>query len=347
MEKEELSKVLTSRIGKEVIVTDIQLVGSGYHSEGYKIITKDGNCYFVKKIKSEDLGFEFPERKVNSLLVSHGMLKRHMNSHPNSIGIAIKNQSLKFLPEINDKTEVYHFQEYGGEGKNYLEILNSKQNKNELDSIDKEEIEQLVDFVAKIHSVKHPSQDKRKLTAVYNDWLRSVIGHPEYLLQLLHAIGEDSPALKPKDQGKYLALMLENMHYFKNKPERVVALHGDFWGANAFFRQDGTLFMIDYSRMPWGDAGFDIGFWISVYLMGYHKDKERSKYFRKLGEYFLDKYIEKTGDKEVLNTMVYSLGLVAAMYASPTWVPGIDSDVRIKYFNHVCEMLKRKEFFWD
>jgi len=344
MNKVEISKALSKKLGKEVKIDEINLVGSGYHSDGYKVSTNQGD-FFLKKIKSDDLGFEFPERKILSLLVSHGMSSRQKSIHPNSIGVAVKNKEFEFLPEINQETEVYHFQEFGGEGRSYLSMINDKEKKKDLDSIDKQEIDKVIDFICKIHKTKHPTKDQKKLTSVYNDSLRSVIGHPEYMLLLLQNMG-DSPTLKTNEQqGKFIALMLEAMQHFKNHPERLVALHGDFWGANAFFKENGDLFMIDYSRMPWGDAGFDIGFWTSVYIMKYHITK--NDYFRKIADYFLNKYIEKTKDRDIKKTMVYSLGLVAVMYSSETWVPGIDNNARTSFFNHVCEILKKKEFFWN
>ncbi len=344
MDKKEVSDILSKKLSKKIVVKELVLVGSGYHSDGYKVVTTEGKEYFIKRIKSQDLGFEFPERKIMSLLVSHSM-SRSADISPKTIGIAVKNEEIEFLPEITDSTEIYHVQEYGGEGKTYLEILTEKLDKKQIDKEDKEEIEKILNFIVKVHKIKHPSNDKKRLTAIYNDCLRSVIGNPEYLLQLLHAIPEDNPILSPKkQQGEFLALMLENMHYFKDKPERLAALHGDFWGANVFFRKDGSMFVIDYSRMPWGDAGFDVGFWMSQYVLRYHMGNK--KYFKQLGNYFLDRYIEKTKDREVTKTLVYSLGLVSVMHASPVWVPGIDNEVRKSFFNHVCGMLKKKEFYW-
>lgn len=345
MDKKEISDMLTKRFGKKITVKELILIGSGYHSDGYKVVTDQGKEYFIKKIKSEDMGFEFPERKIMSLLVSHSMLKR-ADISPKTFGIAIKNKKMEFLPEITDSTEIYQVQEYGGQGKTYLDMIDEKANKKEIDSEDKEEIDKIVDFIVKIHKVKHPSKDEKKLIAIYNDCLRSVIGNPEYLLLLLHGIPKDNPLLSPKGgQGEFIALMLENMHYFKDRPERLVALHGDFWGANVFFREDGSFFVIDYSRMPWGDPGFDIGFWMSQYVLKSHMGNK--EYFQQLGKYFLEKYIEKTGDREIVKTIVYSLGLVSVMYASPVWVPGLDNNVRKAFFEHVCGMLKKKEFYWE
>jgi thiamine kinase-like enzyme len=344
IKNEELSGLLSKKLNKGIVVREITTISSGYHSEGYKITTEGGETYFLKRIKSEDMGFEFPERKIMSLLLSHSMLSRH-GVYPNSIGVAIKNGEPEFLPEIDENTEVYHIQEYGGEGKSYLEILDENLNKKEIDGTDKEQIDKVVGFILSIHKIKPENKSDKMLNSMYNDYLRSVLGHPEYVLHSLHNMPEDSPVLRPNEQGEFVALMLENMHYFKDKYERLRAIHGDFWGSNLFFKEDGSVFVIDYSRMPWGDPGFDIGIWMSQYLIRHHITG--SGYFKELGDYFLQQYMSKTGDDEIVKTMVYSLGIVATIYASSRTTPGIENEVRSSFYNHVLKMLKQKEFSWE
>ena len=47
-------------------------------------------------------------------------------------------------------------------------MLADKSSKKEIDSVDKKEIDKVIDFIVSIHKIKHPSKDKNKLTAVYN-----------------------------------------------------------------------------------------------------------------------------------------------------------------------------------
>jgi thiamine kinase-like enzyme len=343
IDNDELSELLSKKLDKKIVVKEIIPINSGFHSDGYKITTEDDGTYFLKKINTEDIGNELPERKVMSYLVSHSMLNRH-NISPGSVGVAIRNKKLEFLPDIDDNTEVYHVQEYGGEGKSYLSMLDQKAGKEHIDQTDKDEIDKVIDYIVPIHKTKPIGKSSKMLNALYNDYLRSVIGHPEYNF-ILHYMPEDSPVLKPKEQGEFVALMHENMHYFKDKSQRLGAIHGDFWGANLFFREDGSVFLIDHSRMPWGDPGFDVGIWMSQYLIRYHITG--SKYFKELGDYFLQQYINKTGDKGITKTMVYSLGVVSTIYASSNMTPGIENKVRMSFYENVHKMLKDKEFSWE
>jgi hypothetical protein len=342
--KKELSMILSKRSGKMVTVKEIEQVGSGYHSDGYRVVTSDGEKYFIKRARAEDIGFEFPERKVMSLLVSHSMAKR-AKMMPGSLGVIIKNESIDFVPEISESSEIYHLQEYGGEGKSYSSMLSERLKRKTMTGSDKEEIDKVLDFITVLHAKRHPSTDQKKLNSVYNDAMRAIIGHPERLLEVLQTVPDDSPLLGPRQQGEFITLMLENMHHSKNRHDRVSALHGDFWGANVFFRPDGSLFVIDYSRTPWGEPGHDVGIWMSQYLFYYYLS-EKNKYFCQLGNYFLDGYIKRTRDKEVMNTLVYTIGLVAAIYASPGF-KGLDQKVRNELYGHVIKMLRKKKFFWE
>ncbi len=100
-----VSKILTEKLGRNIELVDHESVGCGYHSDGYRLVAKNGEEFFIKKFKSNDLGFELPERKIASLLVSNGMSKRS-DTNPKGIGILVKNgEEKQLLPEINDNTD--------------------------------------------------------------------------------------------------------------------------------------------------------------------------------------------------------------------------------------------------
>jgi thiamine kinase-like enzyme len=346
--RSEIEKTLSVKLGKNIKIKTIDKIGTDYHSDGYRIETKDGSEFFLKRIKIHDVGFEFPERKISSLLVSDSMANRfNHKGNIKSFGVYIKDNKKKIeaVPEVNFESEIFQIQEFGGIGKSYLDILNENIDKKSMDEKDKKEIDKIVEYIVKIHKLRHPSKDKKILNAVYNDFLRNVIGHPEYILQLFHEIPKENIVLSPEKQGEFLTLMIENMHHNKNKSDRLRAIHGDFWGANIFFQENGKMFVIDHSRMPWGEAGFDIGIFLGSYLVKYIATN--NKYYKEMGEYFLSKYIEKSEDKDIMDNIVYALGLIAVIYSSPVHVPDITDETRRIVFERVVKMLKDKKFSWD
>ncbi|MFH1500946.1 MAG: phosphotransferase [archaeon] len=337
-------EVLSKELGEDLVVTGLEKVGEGYHSDGFKLLTNKGE-FFIKKVKSEDFGFELPERKIYSLLLSEGMARR-ANANPKMIGVLVGNDGeIEKLPTVNSQTEIYHIQAFGGKGKSYLEILQEKKYKQKIDEKDTEEIQKLVDFIAKVHSLKHPSSDGGKLKAVYNDCLRNVISNPELTMVLLQDFPNDHVVFPLEAQKNYLALMYDLISRFKDRSERLTALHGDFWGANCFFSENEELFVVDYSRMPWGDPGIDIGWFVCQYLWLYHETK--NEYFKELGELFLKKYEEKTGDKEIREGMSLIMGLQGVIYLLPKFYPNRDKEVSEMFMQNIVDIMKAGRFKWN
>ena len=109
---------------------------------------------------------------------------------------------------------------------------------------------------------------------------------------LLHDFTDSHPFLPPKRHPEFVGRMLNLIHAGKDRPDRLRASYSDFWGANFFFRADGPVWVIDYSRIPWGDPATDSGWWLAQYLWFYHETK--NSYFRDLGERFLALYERET-----------------------------------------------------
>jgi thiamine kinase-like enzyme len=339
-----ISSLIFQKLGKEVELLSAEKIGSGYHSDGFKLTAKNGQTYFLKRVKSHDLGFELPERKVMSLLLSNGMSRRSA-LQPQPIGVILSNKNeTGIIPEINEETEIYQLQEFQPEGISYWSILQNNKQKKHVDAKDLSELEKITDYICHIHQVKHPAKDVEQLKSVYNDGLRSVLISPELTIMLLHDFTEEHPLLPISQHGAYVGLMLNLIHEWKNRYERLSALHGDFWGANLFFKANGEVWVIDYSRIPWGDPGVDIGWWLSQYLWSYHETK--NEYFKELGEKFLEIYIKKSGDQEIRQAVSLTLGLLGIIYISPRFYPELNLVAAKSFFDNIKEILKSKQFVW-
>ncbi|MDD2758033.1 MAG: hypothetical protein PHD72_01505 [Patescibacteria group bacterium] len=339
-----ISELLANQTGHSVQIEKIEKVGSGYHSDGFKLVAADGRCYFLKKVKSHDLGFELPERKIMSLLVSNGMCNR-ANIGSKCLGVVLGNgDEVKMLPEVNEATEIYHLQEYEPEGTSYWSLLQARKNRAAIEPEDLSELEKITDYISAVHRVKHPSSDAGQLKAVYNDSLRAVLTNPELAIMLLSDYTDSHPLLPAGEHGAYVGLMLNLMYQWKDRSDRLTALHGDFWGANLFVRKDGSVWMIDYSRIPWGDPGIDIGWWLAQYIWFYHATG--NQYFKTMGDKFLELYIAKTNDQEIKQTVALSLGLLNIIFLSPRFYPDLDLSVGKSFFDNIVAILKKGTFIW-
>lgn len=343
-----VSELLSDKLGKELKITQFKPAGSGYHSDGFVLYADNGEKFFIKKFKSNDLGFEIPERKINSLLISNGMSKR-IDSHPEGIGVLVKNKNSKeFLPEVNAETEIFHIQKFLPEYKDtsicYLDVLKEKIDKKALDDFDLNELEKITDTISEIHLQKHPSKDEQYLKDVYNDGLRNLLTNPELAIMLLQYFKDDDELLPRKMHSEYIGLMLNNIYKWENRHDRLSALHGDFWGSNLFINNN-NIDLVDFSRIPWGDPGIDIGWWIAQYVWNYYQTQ--NQIFIELLEKFLDLYINKTGDKEIRSAVAPTFGLMGIIYVNPRFYPNRgNDDISKQFMAHVWRILKEEKFIW-
>jgi len=342
----QISGLMSVKLGKPIVLTASEKVGSGYHSDGFKLTAQDGTCYFLKYIKSHDLGFEFPERRIASLHVSDGMNRRAQNS-PAALGVIVSDQGKAImLPELTETTQVYEIQEYGeGDSVSYSKILADNISKTHVDDEDRTRLEAIADLLVKIHSHKHPATDPQRLAAVYNDGIRNMLTNPELSVMVLSEFPNDYQILDLDGQKEIIGLMYENIKAWMGRSDRLTALHGDFWGANIFFRPDGTCWVIDFSRIPWGDPAIDAGWFMSQFLWYYHSTG--NPYFRELIDAWLDIYGKKSGDEELLKAIPLVLGWIGIVQIYPRWFPDIDVKIGRKFINHIKDILKQKRFVWD
>lgn len=341
-----LSQLASDKIGKKIVFNKIEKIGSGYHSDGFKVSTDDGESFFLKYVRSQDLGFEFPERQIMTLMVSDGMGKRTKNK-PASIGVIIDSENNEgiILPEIDDSTKIYHLQEFSdGESISYSEILRKNISKKEVGEEDIKQLNAIADILVKIHSVKHSSNDKKRLTAIYNDGIRNTLIHPELSIMALSEFPIDYEVLDLEGQKEIISLMYGNIKEWTGRHDRLSALHGDFWGANIFFGENEKPWVIDFSRIPWGDPAIDVGWFIAENLWYYNLTG--NDYFKDLAEKWLDIYQEKTGDTEVRKALPLILGWTGIVQVYPRFFPDIDVEVGKKFISHIKEILRRKELFW-
>ena len=336
------SDILTKTLDQKINLIKIEEYLDGYQSKSYILTDSSNKKFFAKQIKHNVRGFEYPAKEISSLMTS-GFMQDNTQLSPRNLGLLInKNSELLSLPTITTDDKIYQLQEFAGEGKSYFDILLSNLNKKSIDESDIEHLDKIIDIICNVHKVK---PDKNlDYSLLYKDGIRSLLTNSEITTSLLSDFDYNHPILNLNNQKEYLGYLWELIRHFDKNSKRVSALHGDFWGGNLFFGKDNNPWLIDFSRIPWGDAGIDIGWWFGQYLWFYYETK--NPYIKKLGNLFLKKYILKSKDKKIRETMSLGLAVAGIIYISPKIHPNLDLDIASQFWNHIDKTIKNKKFDW-
>ena len=345
-ELKKLSEIVSKRLGRSIIFVSAEALKGGFQSDAFKLTAQNGERFFLKKIKrTGEAGFEISERHFFSYAVSHGMAKRS-GLMPEPIGVIIaRHDEISILPDLDEHASLYHLQAFaGGLGESYWSLLEAKKSKKVLDENDRKEIEAVTDLLVRIHSGSCPNFLAPVRNTLYNDSLQSILAYPGYFFLFLSDFGFKHPLLPRFKHGEYIGLILNLVYHWENHADRLRPLHGDFWGSNIFFKTDGSVTAVDFSRIPYGEPGIDVGYFVAQFLWFYHDTG--NVYFKKLGELFVESYAAKTGDKDIRKTLCLPLGLLALLYCNPRFHPDNNVATEKSFFKAVLASLRKGEFSW-
>lgn len=342
-----LSEAVSKRLGRPILFVSAKAMKGGFQSEAFQLTAQGGERFFLKKMKRDgEAGFEIAERHLFSYAVSHGMAKRAALS-PEPIGVMVGREGETIiLPDLDERASLYHLQKFADDlGDSYWASLAGRKAKKTPDEKDKKEIKAIADLLVRIHAGPRPDFSAAALKTLYNDSLQSLLAYPGYFFLFLADFGDKHPLLPRSSHADYIGLILDLIYRWQGRADRLRPLHGDFWGANIFCQPKGKVSVIDFSRIPYGEPGIDVGYFVAQYLWFYHSTG--NSYFKKLGELFIESYAAKAGDKEIRQTLCLPLGLLALLYCNPGFHPDNEAAAEQSFFAAVKKILKRQVFGWQ
>lgn len=212
-----------------------------------------------------------------------------------------------------------------------------------MDEEDYAEVAAIVDVAIAIHR-PHPTADADLRKRMYRDGLRQIITHPELALGLIDPFPDNHPTLPAARRYEYIRKMYAFYDYWKINDDRLCALHGDFGVLNLFKQADGAFDIIDYSRIPWGEPGTDIGwllgaFWHEYLISG-------NDYFKHMGEALLRTYEQRAQDPRIREGVCLTISLSAIIYATPLFWGEKDPAQVDVLFTSAENILNNRIFAW-
>ncbi|MCR4311322.1 MAG: hypothetical protein NUV54_02010 [Candidatus Taylorbacteria bacterium] len=155
--------------------------------------------------------------------------------------------------------------------------------------------------IAECHQKKPKQMRRGRLNRAYDTFLNQVLEFSAGFI--LPSDPFDLDALRQSE--KVFSMLVCITKRWLHRGDRFRMLHGDFQWKNVLLGRKNAIKLIDWSRFPWGDPGFDIGWWIGEYVYAHFQTGE--KRYRDNALLFLRTYENVTRDTEIHEALLMGL----------------------------------------
>lgn len=242
------------------------------------------------------------------------------------------------LLSLGNAEEFFLLTEYV-EGKGYIHDLARLQAGGTLSDLDLARADALCDYLVDVHRLRGTEP------GLYVRRIRELLGHGECIMGLMDSY--------PPRHGFITADLLvaierrcvEWRWRLKGRTHRLRRVHGDFHPYNILFREGTDFSVLDRSRGEWGDPADDVTSLTGNYLFySLQRSGRLEGAFESLFLRFWSRYLEKSGDREILEVAAPFYAFRCLVMASPVWYPTLSEDVRRKLFAFLQAVLDAGSF---
>lgn len=242
---------------------------------------------------------------------------------------------------LGDVEEFFVLTEYA-EGRGYFEDMARMRDESTLQDIDVARADALCDYLVKIHRVQGKNPD------LYVRRIRELIGHSECIMGLTDSYPTGQESIDRKLLKKVEQQCVDWRWRLKDRVHRLRQVHGDFHPWNILFREGTDFGLLDRSRGEWGEPADDVTCLTMNYLFfSLQRSGRLDGNFERLFRRFWERYLEKSGDIEMLQTAAPFFAFRGLVMAHPIWYPDLSRDVRHKLFNFMQAVLSQDLFNFE
>ncbi len=264
---------------------------------------------------------------------SYGRLPRHVPAL--DVGAFASDGSLF---SIAPAREFFVINEWAG-GAAYQRDLERVMNNGRLRPLDRARMKALADYLARIHRTKRRQPD------LYRRRLRELIGHGECIMGLTDSYPLPFGFITKHRLRRIEEACNRRRWELRNRVNRLAQVHGDFHPWNVLFRKKADFSVLDRSRGEWGEPADDVTSMTINYLFcSLRRWGDLRGPFDQLFRGFWDRYLEKSGDRGVLEAAAPFFAFRGLVIASPVWYPTLTMDVRRSIFRFVQNVLADDRF---
>jgi hypothetical protein len=225
------------------------------------------------------------------------------------------------------------------EGRGYFKDLERIRDSGKAVALDLDRSMALADYLAAVHA------ERLDAPSLYTRRIRDLMGHGECIMGMI----DNYPA-----QFEFITQsLLKEIEFacnewrwrIKDRTHRLCRVHGDFHPWNILFRANTDFTVLDRSRGEWGEPADDMATMTINYLFfSLQRSGRLEGDFEKLFSLFWDRYLAKTGDRELLEVIAPFYAWRGLVIASPIWYPHLSAAVRKTIFNFIGNVLKADRF---
>lgn len=293
-------------------------------------------CFVLETVAPGPFGHQGMADRAQILLASHAAFNK-LPRHVKSLDAGAFLSDGRLL-SVGGSEEFFLLMEFV-EGSEYSWDLTRIRERGEMNAEDPKRCDALADYLVGIHERKGDAED------LYVRRLRELVGHSECLLGLSDSYLPGDPVFSPVLLRRIEKLCLDWRWRLKDKTYRLCQVHGDFHPWNILFQPDGEFRILDRSRGEWGEAADDLVALSINYVFFALQNRGRVEGpLLELHDRFWQRYLDWTGDYEVLQCVAPFLAFRGLVLGSPLWYPDSSRELREALRNLILNLLQSREF---
>ncbi len=348
IKSESLETYFSHLLNRQVKLLSSKKLGEGFHTAGFLLVlsTDSQTRRIIVRVVRGDTGWghDYLSDRCGVLLLQHRLLEM---APPGTCSKSLDVAALTAdgsMRSLGDSVEFLHFVEevQDSEWAPYSSDLFKISERGSLTDNDRVRAGAIADYLANLHSTKKADAN------LYMRHIRDLVGHGEMLMGVIdtypHPSKLDFTSAEELERIETEAVRWRNrIKYLSHRCSRI---HGDIHPfGNVRFKEDNSMLALDLSREEYGEPADDLtGMSINYLFFSIWKHGELIKPFKELFDIFLDRYLEKTKDMEILKVMAPFYAFRGTVVAHPLYYPELQSSRRRKIFNFMLNVLSEEQF---
>ncbi len=286
----------------------------------------------IETVRPGPFGHEHMADRAQSLLWAHRAFAR-LPRHVASLDVGAVRSSGELEP-LGNAEELFMLADFI-EGREYADDLLRIRASGEIAEIDFSRSDALCDYLVEIHRVRGSEE------GLYARRIRELVGHGECIF----GVNDSYPRAYLPLLSEIEKRCVDWRWKINDRSRRLCQVHGDFHPWNILFRQGSDFSVLDRSRGEWGEAADDVTCLALNYLFfSVQRCGRLEGAFEKLWRRFWDRYLERSGDRALLEVAAPFIAFRCLVMANPLWYPALDEKLRRRMLVLVSNVLAQERF---